>query len=100
MENSEILVPELKINHDSIHAMLNVLKTQEVEGTNFVIIFCSSLLECSEDLIKQGFTTQIIIEGFNKALDLSLSIFETLKFEDENRHIRNIKLTNKIYICS
>jgi len=87
------IIQELDVAHPAAKIMVLAANMQEQEvgdGTNFVIIFCSALLEAAEDLLQMGLSPSEILSGYELALNKAIEILPTLVCE-EVQDVRNEK---------
>jgi len=75
------IIRELEVEHPAAKLMILGSQMQENEigdATNFVIIFCGSLLRQAEDLLRMGLKPTEVAEGYEMALTKALEVLQTL----------------------
>lgn len=75
------IIRELEVEHPAVKMMIlgSQMMEQEVgDGTNFVILFAGALLNEAEELIRMGIKPTEVAEGYEKALEKTLEILDTL----------------------
>ncbi|KAJ2402256.1 T-complex protein 1 subunit theta [Coemansia sp. RSA 2559] len=75
------IIRELEVVHPAAKLIVMASQQQEAEagdGTNYVIIFASELLQRAEALLRMGLHPSEIARGYELALDAALEALETL----------------------
>ncbi|KAJ2557464.1 T-complex protein 1 subunit theta [Coemansia sp. RSA 1933] len=75
------IIRELEVVHPAAKLIVMASQQQEAEagdGTNYVIIFASELLQRAEGLLRMGLHPSEIARGYELALDAALKALETL----------------------
>ncbi|KAA0201940.1 hypothetical protein HAZT_HAZT002139, partial [Hyalella azteca] len=76
------IIKELEIEHPAAKLLVLATEMQEQEagdGTNWVVIMGSAMLEKAEELIKMGLTPTDVADGYQLAVDKALEILEELE---------------------
>jgi len=91
------IIRELEVEHPAAKMMILGSQMQENEigdATNFVIILAGQLLKQAEDLIRMGLKPTEIADGYERALDKSLEVLDTLVCA-EVKNTKDIKEVEK-----
>ncbi|OIR58569.1 MAG: T-complex protein 1 subunit theta [Amphiamblys sp. WSBS2006] len=78
--DAEKIMEEMDVVHPAAKLLFLAAKHQKTEhgdGTNFVVLLCSSLLSNAEDLVKDGISPEKIVDGFKAAHRALLASLET-----------------------
>jgi len=78
------ILREIDVVHPAAKILMLASDMQEKEigdGTNYVILFGSKLLENAENLLRMGLSPSEIIDGFNLALKKTLELLPTLEIK-------------------
>jgi len=90
------IISKLEVEHPAAKLLVLATEMQEQEagdGTNWVVIMASALLEKAEELIKMGLTATDVADGYQLALDKALEMIQDLecwKITD-NRNLEQVK---------
>ncbi|KAL6897788.1 hypothetical protein ACP4OV_006747 [Aristida adscensionis] len=87
------IVNELEVQHPAAKILVLAGRAQQEEigdGANLTISFAGELLEKAEELIRMGLHPSEIIIGYNKAINMVISILDDLiEKGSENMDVRN-----------
>ena len=75
------ILREIDVVHPAAKILMLASDMQEKEvgdGTNYVILFASKLLENAESLLRMGLSPSEVIEGFNIALKKNFRIITNI----------------------
>ena len=75
------ILKEMDIQHPAAKMMVEVAKTMDDEvgdGTTSVVVFAGRLLEKAEELLDKNVHPTIIVEGYRKAADKALELFDEI----------------------
>ena len=75
------ILKEIDIQHPAAKMMVEISKTLDHEvgdGTTSSVVFAGSLLSKSEELLKKGVHSSVIIEGYQAAAEKALSIYSQI----------------------
>jgi len=89
------IIDKLEVEHPAVKLLVLATQMQEQEagdGTNWVVIMGSTLLEKAEELIKMGLTATDVSHGFQLACDKALEILDDLECwkVSDNRNVDEV----------
>jgi len=94
------ILKEMDVQHPAAKMMVEVAKTQDSEmgdGTTTVVVIAGELLSKAQALIEKGVHPTIIIDGYRKAAEKALEIYDEIaihvKPEDKNA-LKKIAITS------
>jgi len=73
------ILREMDVQHPATKIMVEVAKTVDDEvgdGTTSSVIIAGALLEKAEELVRKGIHPTIIVDGYRKAMRMSIEILE------------------------
>lgn len=73
------ILQKLDVVHPTAKMLVEISKAQDVEagdGTTSVVVLAGALLKAAESLLDRGIHPNLISEGFQRALDLSLDMIK------------------------
>src|SRR6185503_13334287 len=91
---------EMDVQHPATKIMVEVDKTVDDEvgdGTTSSVIIAGALLEKAEELVRKGIHPTIIVDGYRKAMRMSIEILEKIAEDVDVRDLailRNIAKTS------
>lgn len=94
------ILKEMDVQHPAAKIMVEVAKTVDNEvgdGTTSSVIVAGALLEEAEELIKKGIHPTIIVDGYRKAMRMSIDILNKIAEDvnvDDHAALKSIAITS------
>jgi thermosome len=94
------ILKEMDVQHPAAKIMVEIAKTVDDEvgdGTTSSVIIAGAMLEKAEELIKKGIHPTIIVDGYRKAMRMSIEILNKIAEDvntDDHAVLRNIAKTS------
>lgn len=94
------ILKEMDVEHPAAKIMVEVAKTVDDEvgdGTTSSVIVAGALLEEAEELIKKGIHPTIIVDGYRKAMRMSIEILNKIAEHinvDDHTALKSIAITS------
>ncbi|OLY83304.1 putative T-complex protein 1 subunit theta [Smittium mucronatum] len=92
------IIQELEVVHPAAKLLVMASQQQEAEagdGTNYVIIFASELLQKAEYLLRMGLHPSEIAQGYELALEKSMTLLEELVV-DQVTDLKDVSQVSKV----
>jgi len=94
------ILKEIDVQHPAAKMMVEVAKAQDDEvgdGTTTAVVIAGELLKKAEELLDQNIHPTIIVEGYRKATEQSIKIFDEISQEtsiDDEEMLKKVAMTS------
>lgn len=96
------ILKEMEVQHPAAKMMVEVAKTTDKEvgdGTTSAVVLAGEFLKKAEDLIDKNIHPTIIVDGYRKASNMALELFEKMAIDvkpDDKKALMNVAMTSMI----
>lgn len=102
--DGETVLKEIDVDHPAAKTLVEVAKTQAAEvgdGTTSAVLVASELLRTAEDLFEQGIHPTVIVDGYQRALNLTLDALNEMAErvgpgDDDLQYVAESSLSGKV----